>query len=45
VETNWQNAAVRLSEVIAEHGERGSWHVWGDGGGNGAAIAARSRPR
>ncbi|HEX4684834.1 MAG TPA: GntR family transcriptional regulator [Gemmatimonadaceae bacterium] len=28
VETNWHNAADRLSDVIAEHGERGSWHVW-----------------
>jgi DNA-binding GntR family transcriptional regulator len=28
VETNWHNAADRLSTVIAEHGERGSWHVW-----------------
>lgn len=27
VETNWQNAATRLAEVIAEHGERGSWHL------------------
>ena len=25
VETNWRNAAVRLAEVIAEHGERGHW--------------------
>jgi DNA-binding GntR family transcriptional regulator len=25
VETNWHNAADRLSEVIAEHGERGIW--------------------
>ena len=25
VETNWHNAAVRLAEVIAEHGERGHW--------------------
>ena len=25
VETNWHNAAARLSEVIAEHGERGIW--------------------
>ncbi len=43
VETNWQNAAVRLSDVIAEHGERGSWHLWGgDGGsGNGARSAER----
>jgi DNA-binding GntR family transcriptional regulator len=37
VETNWQNAAVRLSNVIAEHGERGSWHLWdGSARGNGA---------
>ena len=44
VETNWQNAAVRLSDVIAEHGERGSWHLWdGDGGadGNGARPSDR----
>lgn len=34
VETNWQNAAVRLSAVIEELGERGGWHVW-----NGAAPA------
>ncbi len=27
VETNWQNAATRLAAVIAEHGERGSWHL------------------
>ena len=25
VETNWHNAADRLSDVIAEHGERGIW--------------------
>jgi DNA-binding GntR family transcriptional regulator len=25
VETNWHNAAARLAEVIAEHGERGIW--------------------
>ena len=25
VETNWHNAAERLAEVIAEHGERGHW--------------------
>jgi len=25
VETNWHNAAARLAEVIAEHGERGHW--------------------
>lgn len=28
VETNWRNAATRLSRVIAEHGERGIWHAW-----------------
>jgi DNA-binding GntR family transcriptional regulator len=26
VETNWRNAAVRLTSAISEHGERGSWH-------------------
>ena len=25
VDTNWRNAAVRLSKVIGAHGERGSW--------------------
>jgi len=29
VETNWRNAAGRLSRVIAQIGERGSWHAWG----------------
>lgn len=28
VETNWRNAAGRLSRVIAHLGERGSWHAW-----------------
>ena len=28
VETNWQNAAERLSDVIEEFGERGIWHLW-----------------
>jgi DNA-binding GntR family transcriptional regulator len=28
VETNWQNAGERLARVIADHGERGSWHAW-----------------
>lgn len=27
VETNWRNAADRLSRVIAQLGERGSWHA------------------
>lgn len=28
VETNWHNASARISRVIAQHGERGSWHLW-----------------
>jgi len=40
VETNWHNAAKRLSHVIAEHGERGSWHLW-DGPDNGTGRASR----
>jgi DNA-binding GntR family transcriptional regulator len=31
VETNWRNAAARLSSVIAQLGERGSWHAWDPG--------------
>ena len=27
VETNWRNAADRLARAIAEHGERGNWHL------------------
>jgi DNA-binding GntR family transcriptional regulator len=27
VETNWRNAAVRLTSAISEHGERGAWHL------------------
>jgi DNA-binding GntR family transcriptional regulator len=27
VETNWRNAAERLTSAISEHGERGSWHL------------------
>ena len=27
VETNWRNAADRLAQAIAEHGERGNWHL------------------
>ena len=37
VETNWHNAAARLAEVIAEHGERGIGMVVGrarDGAGS-----------
>jgi DNA-binding GntR family transcriptional regulator len=29
-ETNWNNAAERLTRVIARHGERGSWGGWSD---------------
>jgi DNA-binding GntR family transcriptional regulator len=28
VETNWRNAAERLTQIIAQHGERGSWRGW-----------------
>ena len=28
VETNWRNAASRLSRVIEQLGERGAWHSW-----------------
>jgi DNA-binding GntR family transcriptional regulator len=38
VETNWRNAAGRLSGVIAQLGERGSWHAWDP-----ASSARRSR--
>ncbi len=27
VESNWHNAAARLSQIIAEHGEHGIWHL------------------
>ena len=27
-EINWHNAAARLTRVIDEHGERGTWHAW-----------------
>jgi len=39
-ETNWRNAATRLARIIAQHGERGSWHAWGP-----AAVRANGRPR
>lgn len=29
VETNWNNAAVRLARIIAQHGERGGWQASG----------------
>jgi DNA-binding GntR family transcriptional regulator len=40
VETNWRNAADRLTQVIAEHGERGSWEAWDS---NGPLTPARAR--
>jgi DNA-binding GntR family transcriptional regulator len=36
VETNWRNAADRLTRVIGEHGERGIWHL---------GLPERSGPR
>jgi Transcriptional regulators len=41
-ETNWHNAATRLSNVIDEHGERGSWHLW-DGIGDAPWSGRRGR--
>jgi DNA-binding GntR family transcriptional regulator len=38
VETNWRNAAARLSRVIEQLGERGAWHAWGP-----ASPARRAR--
>jgi DNA-binding GntR family transcriptional regulator len=43
VETNWHNAAERLANVIAEHGERGIWHWWTPGGERRATNGARRR--
>lgn len=40
VETNWRNAADRLTRVIAEHGERGRWEAWD---ANGPLTPARSQ--
>jgi DNA-binding GntR family transcriptional regulator len=42
VETNWYNAATRLSAVIEESGERGIWHLW-DGNGAKADGGAPTR--
>jgi DNA-binding GntR family transcriptional regulator len=42
VETNWHNAATRLSSIIAEHGERGAWHIW-DGDQSDSAVLSWSR--
>ena len=45
VETNWRNAATRLSAVIEEFGERGIWHLWDaeSAPANGGPPAKRSR--
>jgi DNA-binding GntR family transcriptional regulator len=43
VETNWQNAATRLADVIAEHGERGSWHLLDTVSVSGNGSAAKRR--
>lgn len=43
VETNWRNAAGRLSAVIAQLGERGSWHAWDPA--TAARDARNSKPR
>jgi DNA-binding GntR family transcriptional regulator len=42
VETNWHNAAERLANVIAEHGERGIWHWWKPAGTNAKPKRRRS---
>jgi DNA-binding GntR family transcriptional regulator len=41
-ETNWHNAAQRLARVIEQHGERGSWHAWGEAA---PVEPAPARPR
>jgi DNA-binding GntR family transcriptional regulator len=43
-ETNWHNAAQRLAKVIEQHGERGSWHAWGEQTAPADAPAARKPP-
>jgi len=46
VETNWRNAAARLSRVIAQLGERGNWPLGGGGaGGGGDGAEARTSGR
>jgi len=47
VETNWRNAATRLSAVIEEFGERGIWHLWDaeSASANGGAPGKSPRPR
>lgn len=43
-ETNWHNAAARLAAVIAEHGERGIWHML-DSASNKRHDSSRKRRR
>jgi len=43
VETNWRNAAERLARVIAQHGERGSWHAWDPDGPSANHRSGRRR--
>lgn len=44
VETNWRNAADRLTRVIAQLGERGSWHMLEPSAASGNhAAAARGK--
>ena len=45
VETNWRNAAGRLSRVIAQLGERGSWHAWDPASSSSDSARPRSRSR
>jgi DNA-binding GntR family transcriptional regulator len=44
VETNWHNAADRLTEIIAQYGERGSLHSWEPDLGESADGRGPSRP-
>jgi DNA-binding GntR family transcriptional regulator len=45
VERNWHNAADRLAEVIAEHGERGIWHLWSHDTPGDGSPARKKRSR
>jgi DNA-binding GntR family transcriptional regulator len=45
VERNWHNAADRLAQVIAEHGERGIWHLWSQESPSDGPASRRRRTR
>jgi DNA-binding GntR family transcriptional regulator len=45
VETNWRNAAGRLSRVIGQLGERGSWHAWDPASSASSPRTRRPRSR